>query len=1105
MNKIEYIMSMNGLSFILSQERKHWLLKTNKKIQVQDKVTGDMFEGIVDNIGSDIIMTASKLPVKMGLSTPLEYVEQAIHNVVEIGSSMLPFNTQYSEMMIARLTSISYPDTPSSYKTFRIKFINAEVIRIPLTSNGKMFSFEWIKTNTPPKIVLSDNTEISMSSNITNGTYFYPLTSSIQPFEVTEVSSGVYTTDAFNDNGDIGYPLYWFTCDESAQGPTLSLESTPNDLLVIGNNGNKYTGELFPYMYETLPDDSTIEDINIVCSPLDGHEFSGSHDDFTMAIGSITFDNTSTLDSTEITISGSEGNVITMNPITITVEDEKVQAWTFVDSTHYSIPLSVFESNVTEDELINAFNVSLDSSVKFGNVTSDTGSAGIHITSSNLKSDISNKFPENLNKWDGLPEHIRQYDEETSESLPQVLTLHAVHNTDEYTGADETLRQAAGIIIDPGKPKSYSDDEAEIDEEKGRVYIISNDDPSYVNNATASVPKPLLTAARICDIPTSITQLSGISGVAPQSIVDKEYVRTYVPFTVEDKNRLYNVIADNWVKPTALDAEGNPVVNSSESMNKYIFDSKEILKRVDMVDHNDFRLYVNLNPVVSSDDVEVYNIADPGSGYSENDEGLLIVGGFSFTYKVTEVDESGGVTAAAIFSNEVKDINLSNFTLSARGITVAYGTAPADPSSTGTRLQLRLVITSYESIVTRKGSIRDGLYAFVREADGLWIYTYTVFDDGLTGVWSKHTQMAKFEIDVPNESIPTTDSYLCSIMPKLEFTQVRPAIINGTNLSLKVMASSSMLNIIDTNLNPFSGNTNDYNAVDINRFYCDAILPETLDEYAGHSAEGIIETLINKKVIPYDCYVIWKWMNPMDMSDRDFVYGIIRRSLNNNMSTDEYTMLPPTDMLWKKFVHTNQSTTVVWNTPLHGPMVWVYNQNGENYEKYTIDPETRDVGVNRSKYTWKDIEIRVGNGEPLNIIDPDTNKLEWNILTNNPAQSSPPEQQDDTPVPIGCRLVTYSDWAAGTDFSSIYHNPLGSWELAFPRVESFKFVTTDPNEQSFNPVRMVCVRGSNIGDIGNITDGSGNPVNKKMLVMDDTSYGVRLKVYNSETGNWDII
>lgn len=1096
-------MGINGLTFILNQERQHWLLKTNKKIQTQDKTTGDMFQGVVDNIGSDILLTASKLSTKIGLSTPISFSVNKISKVIEINNSALPFNTSYSEMMIGRLKSIMYPTTDTSYNNFHIKFKNASVVKIPMSSNGTLFSFEWIATSTVPYLVLVDanddvQEEIQLTSNMTNATYLYPLTSAIQPFNITSVSAGTYITESFRDNGAIGYPVFWFVSDQSRQGPECTV--SPSEAFTLGNKSSKYSTSLIPYVNEYVPDDTTIDDCAIVCSPVEGYQFSGTSDDYSIPIGSISYQDISSETLTEITISGSDGNVITMNRVRVTNDDTESDAWENIDETTYSIPLSVFENNSEEDELIPAFNVSLDRSVKFGNTTTDTGSAGIHISSANLKSDISDKFPENLNKWEGLPEHITDED-----VLPQIVTIHAVHNTPDYDGSDETKRQVAGIIVDPGKPKTY-DETADENEEKGRVYIISNDEPTYVNNEIAEHKKPLLTAARICDVPTSIVQLSNIHGVAPQSIVDKEYVRTEVSFTEADKEKLYNGLADKWVKPTALDAFGHPITEQSVEHNNYIFESPALLRKVDMVNHNDFRVYKQLNPMVDASEVSVYAISDAGSGYNVNDQGLLIVGGFSYTYYVSSVDGAGHVTGVSIGYNEVDPtyINLSNFTLynDNSGITKPYGTSPFDPDTSGSGLKLSLIIEDYDSIKTYKDGIHQGLFALVRESDGLYIYEFLLNDPDdpscKSGRWEQNTKVADFELDDPGNSIPTTEAYMCSIIPKLMYNWVCESNNNTERLSMKTMSTASMINVLDQTLKPFYDDTHPANVVDFNKFYCNGIQYDTA---SSHDERGIRDRLTEIGAVIFDCYIIWKWAD--ESSNNDFSYGIIRRSLNNLVSTDLYTQLPPNTLRWKKYVNTNQSTTVVWNVKDFGNMVWTFNPACKVHERYLIDPETRDLSMTRNPLNWSEIDIK-NTGSVIHVVDPETNKLLWNIMTNNSEQSVVVPSEDD-PEYQAPGLTSYPDWVVGTSVDEITHLPIGDWELVFPRINSFKLQTSTPNDVTFEATRLTCVRGSNIGDIGNVTDESGNNVNKKTMIVDETQNGIYVKLYNSETGMWDSI
>jgi hypothetical protein len=108
--------------------------------------------------------------------------------------------------------------------------------------------------------------------------------------------------------------------------------------------------------------------------------------------------------------------------------------------------------------------------------------------------------------------------------------------------------------------------------EIGRIYVISNDEPEYENNATSQHPKPARTVARICDIPTSVSDFLSVEGLVPISIVDPKYIRSQASYSEAEKERLWNVLNSKVVTPMAKDEYGNPIYGNSES-NPYIFSS----------------------------------------------------------------------------------------------------------------------------------------------------------------------------------------------------------------------------------------------------------------------------------------------------------------------------------------------------------------------------------------------------------------------------------------------------------------------------------------------------------------------------------------------------
>ena len=89
----------------------------------------------------------------------------------------------------------------------------------------------------------------------------------------------------------------------------------------------------------------------------------------------------------------------------------------------------------------------------------------------------------------------------------------------------------------------------------------------------------------------------------------------------------------------------------------------------------------------------------------------------------------------------------------------------------------------------------------------------------------------------------------------------------------------------------------------------------------------------------------WKWDDPSPTSTNLlFSYGIIQRSFNNLMSTDTSTMLPMNGLNSPSYVHSNEQTTIVWNTE-HGVMM--YDPVSSEKETYIIDPDTNDISISR--------------------------------------------------------------------------------------------------------------------------------------------------------------
>lgn len=1125
-DKIHWFMGYNNLGVILEQERKHWLLKTDKKKQIQDKKTGDVFQGQIDNLGSDIILETEKLPIKYDVIQKISYKDQACNDILDISYATFTHSTMVNGLMFARIVSINFPlivGTETQFKHYKLKLENCTTCIIPFgasINSDKVFSGKWLKTTSVPKVMLLDELgnytierDIEFVDGINNPVFYYPLTETLQPLNLDNNGNGTYTTQAVNDNGFIGYPLYWFTCDESINGPSLSFSNNHNSrneqLMFVSNEGNasKYNTKLYVNVdgnNDATPDGSPSSNFKIICTPKNGKVFNNVSSDFDVPldITNISFYNKSTLQHHVVGIACEENDVLTMS---------KLDDWVYVNDTAYEIDMDVFDTNcleISSDPLISIFDMSFDTSVSY-NTTTDVGYTGIYMSSSNIHSDILNRYPHGLNEWDGLPEWMNDIE---ADKIPQHMAIYAIHNTPGYIDSVPDSRQTAALLLDPGKVKTSDEDTDLSNDERGRVYVLSNDGIEYENNLTTDHPKPARTVARICDIPTSVMQLSNIHGLAPTSIVDKKYVRSETSFTLDDKDRLYNDIGNRWVKPIDLDSNGNPLTDKVYETNDFVFSAVSSLESVDLVNHNNYRYHTKLNPMVDPYRVSVSSISERGSGYAVNDIGVVVVGGFAFHYTVTEIDDNGGVITIALSPASTMFISLSNFDMSDdnSGITDIYGTSPL--TGTGTGLKFRFIINDYLEIQPSVGEIFDGLYAFVKENDGLWLYVYDINEASSLspkeGVWVKKLCVSEYENSSTSLTggLSTPDAFINSIIPSFKNISVNKLKANDDPVNLLAITTSSFINILDKTKTPISNNNNSIlTEVDLCKFYCDGI---RRFRASAKTPEAVLDDLCRNRRIHFDSYVFWNWVSPSDPSNLYFNYGVIRRSLNNFVTSDYTTTLPVNKLKYPEYVHVNANTTVVWDVENIGTMMWIYNPSYQKHETYKINPETNDLYIDKKDITWADIDVRDSrDGTSIKLVGPNGNLLYY-IMTNNPVQAGPldPTMLEPDPIYQQPDFVQFNDLKPGTNIDTILkeHQPMGNWQLVFPRIETFHLSNSN-NSTKFVPIKLQTIKQRNVGEVVNVLDEYDNNVNAKTLILDETSSGIRIKTFNTETGIWETI
>lgn len=1084
-NEAKWYLGYSSLAMITEQDRQHWLLKTDKLKQIEDSNSGEMYLGKIDNQGSYIDISTQKMDV---IHTILKNkLNSKFRTIFELCGSALPFSYEVNGFCCARIISTQFPYGTSetiTNKNYKIVFENCEVVEIPFSSTSGIFKFQFIKSSTAPKLLMIDDDEqytiyVSIPLLITNGVFYYPL-DTFQPIEIIDKGSGTYETILIGNDNLIGYPAFWFTCDETRNGPVFYSDSTVQEF----HYGNPATE---PYNVNVYVMDKLYDGFpRIRVYPADGKVFTNTSLDFTYSLD---------LERIQLETDGSPGPVI-VTQIPITSSDgnklymDPNQDWQYSGQGYYFIHLQDFNTNYSFNEtpLKPIFKLELNNTIPFDKTTNDTGYAGIDISAKTQ----SGSYPFDLNKWSGLPEWIAD-----DENASQRLVVYAIHNTPNSSPNNPESRQTAALLFDPGVPIT-----GEVDEEDqshiGRIYVLSNDDPEYVNNATAKYPKPERTLARICDIPISVAQLSNITGIAPTPIVDPKYVRSEASYSAAEQKRLYNTLADKWVRPIHKMASGESIKERFENeTNDYVFMDSNHLTLVDLYNHNDFRKHIHLNEMVDPEEVSLYMINDGGSGYAREDVGIIVVGGFAFDYIVTDVNDDGGVTEATIAPSGSWEINISNFDMQGTsGVTKVYGTSPRG-SGHGTGLKLQLQIANYQTKIPTYGDVYQDIYALCRERDGIWMYNYNTS----TSSWNKTVCISEYEVSVPGV-LSTKDSYINSILPNVDILPVAYKKADTEDTVLKVISTASFVNVVDSDVTPiYNPSTPNEPIVDINRFYCNRI--DKLTAENSKTFNGVIKEIKNHGYDRFDSYIIWRWVDETDSTNREFEFGIIHRSFNNLQSFDNYkSNLPSNELYCKNFVHTNASTTMAWDVPRYDmTLIWTFNPECHVRELYSINADTHDLNVERIKMTWKNVDVYTSNLQSkLDIVDA-SGKLLWNIASN--VLHFP--DTNVTRDPIYQQVDYYQIATKGTAISDIpdSNQPVGNWQLIFPRIQNFTFANNTGTV--YTPMKMNVLRGVELQDTTIVKDANGNMINYKTLVIDNNDNEASLKVYNSETGRWNSI
>jgi len=161
-------------------------------------------------------------------------------------------------------------------------------------------------------------------------------------------------------------------------------------------------------------------------------------------------------------------------------------------------------------------------------------------------------FLHNVEKWD------KSISEESKKNIVNRVTLGALAKIKGKSGygldenedmSDSTENRMAMMLFDPFD---------------GRVYLLSNDEPTYVNNETRSNKIPERSVARICDIPTRITHLVNDLNF----ISDPDYKHTDNNFSHSNRFIVDNLDDRTFVYPEiSKDKEGKYIENQFTGLN----------------------------------------------------------------------------------------------------------------------------------------------------------------------------------------------------------------------------------------------------------------------------------------------------------------------------------------------------------------------------------------------------------------------------------------------------------------------------------------------------------------------------------------------------------
>ena len=314
----------------------------------------------------------------------------------------------------------------------------------------------------------------------------------------------------------------------------------------------------------------------------------------------------------------------------------------------------------------------------------------------------------------------------------------------EITFVDNQTFSNSNLLGQSNKPKfiyhgnrTFSLGVMKLDPEKetGRVFILSNDDIKYYNNGLVNDEnkKPRRTFARICDIPTSFTQLIHIPNYAPTVIIDEKYMRTECSYDMTTPETIWNGLASNWLKnpPTLNHQWFHYPGNRGGDLNTWMNYGDALFY---------YSRWINLNPRLNlNNDTEYqFEVVNGGSGFEETDTFTFMIGGRLFDGIVNAVN-NGSVTDITVIIPSDETILIPIGNLNGKK-TVFNCNNVENQNASGLKISLTIPDEIWDEKYTKK---RNGISLPTYKYPHVF-YTFKIDEYGFTWAWEMDIDQRKW-------------------------------------------------------------------------------------------------------------------------------------------------------------------------------------------------------------------------------------------------------------------------------------------------------------------------------------------------------------------------